>query len=265
MLERSRTLVTGASGGIGEAIARELAARGSHLVVTARREDRLHALAAELSRRHGVRVDVAPADLAAPGGPDALVQALGARDLSIDHAILNAGAGVYGPLAEAAPGSQTAMVRLNCEAIVALAHALVPAMVARRRGGLLLVASTASFQPAPHYAVYAASKAFVKSFGVALAEELRASGVTVSVLCPGPVATEFHARAGIGAELPATLRPLALPANEVARAALDGFERGETIVVPGVGNQLQRGIAALTPDTLAAALAGRVLRRARRV
>jgi uncharacterized protein len=242
-------LLTGASGGLGEAFARLLHARGAKLIVTGRKKDRLDALAAALGATPIV------VDLAAD--PSALLRALADRGLEPELAVLNAGAGVNGPFAERAIEGHAATIRLNAEATTTLAHALVQPMIRARRGGLLFVASTASFQPAPGYAVYAATKAYLRSFGVALHEELRGTGVRVTVACPGPIATEFHVNAGLAA-MPASLRPLVLSPDEVARRALDGWTKGRALVVPGGMNAAGRAFAALTPDPIAARLARRM-------
>lgn len=242
-------LVTGASGGLGEAFARLLAARGAKLTITGRKRDRLEALSRELGAT-AVAVDLA-------ADPAALLRALAERGLEPELAVLNAGAGVNGPFAERTIEAHTSTLRLNAEATTVLAHALVQPMVRARRGGLLLVASTASFQPAPGYAVYAATKAYLRSFGVALHEELRGTGVTVTVACPGPIATDFHVNAGLPA-MPASLRPLVLSPDEVARRSLDAWMRGRALVVPGGMNAAGRAVAALTPDPIAARLARRM-------
>ena len=186
-------LVTGASSGIGEAFARALAARGTNLVLVARSAARLEALAAELTARHGVRADTIAADLSDPGAPDAILAELRVRALEIDTLINNAGFGTHGDFAALDGRRERDEVIVNAYAPVALTRLLLPAMIARKHGAIVNVASTAAFQPVPYMATYGATKAFVLSFGEALAEEVRAHGVRVVVLCPGQTDTAFFA------------------------------------------------------------------------
>ena len=250
------TLVTGASSGLGEQFARQLAARGSHLVLTARSRDSLVALAAQLGASQGVQTRVVVADLASPEGITALTEGVDALGLEIDHLVANAGFGTWGPFLDESAESQTQMVRLNVEALVALSHHFARGMAARGRGGLLLVASTASFQPTPMFAVYGATKAFVRSFGEATAEELAGTGVRVSVLCPGPVETGFQARAKI--EIAPAQRGLVMEAAEVVRRGLDGYAAGQILVVPGVVNRLGATLASVAPSRLVVPLVRRI-------
>ncbi|HEY6236260.1 MAG TPA: SDR family oxidoreductase, partial [Candidatus Elarobacter sp.] len=189
----STALITGASSGIGEAFARALAARGEDLVLVARSAERLEALAAELSAKHGVRAHVLPADLSDPKAVDALVAELTARGLTVTTLINNAGFGTHGEFASLDAARERDEVIVNVLAPVQLTHALLPAMVARKSGAIVNVGSTASFQPVPYMAVYGATKAFLLSFSEALAEEVRAHGVRVVALCPGQTDTAFFA------------------------------------------------------------------------
>lgn len=237
-------VVTGASSGIGDQIARQLAARGHGVTLVARREDRLTALATELVDRHGVRVEVVPADLSDLDQRVALVEEVAARRLTIDVLVNNAGFSTTGPVAEIDPYREVSMLRTNVEAVDHLCGLVVPGMVRRGRGAVLNVASTASYQPLPGQAGYAASKAFVRSFSVALAGEVGPAGVTVTVLCPGPVATEFAETAGFGQVGEQDVVPAAMwvAAEEVARTGLDALEVGSLVAVPGRAN---RGLALL--------------------
>lgn len=246
------SLVTGASSGIGAEIARQLAARGHGVTLVARRRDRLETLAGELADRHGVRTEVLPCDVADPDQRAGLLTALAALGLAVDVLVNDAGFTTVGPVHAADPASEVAMVQTNVEAVVDLCTRVVAGMVERRRGAVLNVASTAAFQPLPGQAGYAASKAFVLSYTEALRAELREYGVTVTALCPGPVATEFTEAAGWSdAEVEATLpRPLWVSPEAVARAAVDGLEASRAVVVPGLGNRVLSGAARLTPHAL---------------
>lgn len=184
-------LVTGSSSGIGESYARALAALGTHLVLVARSADKLHRLAEELSTQHGVKVTVLPMDLGQLGAAQQLFEACTARKLQIDILVNNAGFGTYGPFEEISPERDHQLIQLNIAAVCDLAHAFLPPMLARGDGALINVASTAGFQPAPFFATYAASKAFVLSFSEALWAEYHRRGVRVLAVCPGPTTTGF--------------------------------------------------------------------------
>jgi short-subunit dehydrogenase len=187
--------VTGASSGLGWAYADSLAARGHPLIVVARREERLHALARRARETHGVETRVVVADLATEEGLAACREALDASPV-LDVAVLNAGFGSHGPVWEVERRRQADMVRVNCVAVVDLAAHLLPRMVARGAGALVVVSSAAAWQPVPSMATYAATKAFGLHFAEALAEELRGTGVCALAVCPGPTTTEFGLAAG---------------------------------------------------------------------
>src|SRR6185503_5359757 len=191
---KSWVLVTGASSGLGEEFARQLAARDANLILTARSQAALERLSRELSRERGIETRIVIADLAEPGGAHALCRDVDALAVPVDHVINNAGFGSTGPFADQNPDELGRMVRLNCEALLILARHFLPAMLARGKGGIVNVASTAALQPMPYMAAYAATKAFVLDLSVAIAEEVRGSGVHVSALCPGPVPTGFQQR-----------------------------------------------------------------------
>lgn len=234
----SAALVTGASSGIGAAIARELAARGHGLVLVARRRERLKALAAELSAEHGVRAEVIGCDLTKPASRDRLPSRIAGLGLEVTVLVNNAGFATGGPFHESDPAREIQQVRLLVEAVVALSSAFVPAMVARGEGAVLNVASTAGMQPMPYSAGYAAAKAYVLSFSEALHVELRGAGVTVTALAPGPVSTEFWEVAGWEAGghsfESAVPRPAWVTAEQAARAGVQGLEAGRRVVVPGL-------------------------------
>lgn len=241
-------IVTGASSGIGEQLARHLAARGHGVTLVARREDRLRTLAEELHTSHGIRAEVVAADLSDAGARTALVSTVAERGLVPDVLVNNAGFSTVGPVAEVDPDREIGMIRTNVEAVAHLCALVVGGMVERRRGAILNVASTAAFQPLPGQAGYAASKAFVRSYSQALAAEVKPHGVTVTALCPGPVKTEFADAAGFedGGEgaLPEFMW---VEADEVATCALEGLDAGRSIVIPGAPNRVLAGLAHLTP------------------
>ncbi len=247
-MAQETVLVTGASSGIGEELARRFAADGAELVLVARSEERLRRLAAELNERHGVAARVEAVDLAAPGAVAALCERLAADGVAVDVLVNNAGYGARGAVAELDLERQLGMVRLNVEALTALTRRLLPGMLERRRGGILNVASTAAFQPGPFMAVYYATKAYVQSFTEALAEELRGTGVTVTSLAPGPTLTGFQKEAEMEGTLLFKLGPM--PAGPVARAGHRAFRRGKVVVIPGIGNRLLAFSTRLTPRWL---------------
>ncbi len=227
-------LVTGASAGIGETFARELARRGMHLVLAARREDRLRALAEELARAHGVETAVVPADLGKPGAPGVLwMEAAEGREIHL--LVNNAGFGLKGRFDELPLERQAEMVRVNCTAPLELAHHALRHMRPRGEGAVVNVASVAGYQPIPLLAAYAATKAFVIALSEALGEESRGSGVRVLVVNPGPVATEFQSVAGT--EVGERTLGIRTP-EQVVGEALRALERGRRSVTPGLVNRL---------------------------
>jgi hypothetical protein len=235
----SAALVTGASAGIGSEIAKLLAARGHALVLVARRKDRLTALADELSDQHGVRVETIAADLGKPTPRGKIPGRIEELGLQIEILINNAGFATGGePFHEADPERELEQVRLDVEAVVALTSAFLPAMVARGRGAILNVASTAGMQPMPYSAGYAAAKAYVLSFSEAIHQEVRGNGVTVTALAPGPVETDFWQIAGwetsTGKSFERSVPGALISPAQAARAAVEGLERGERVVVPGL-------------------------------
>jgi uncharacterized protein len=251
---KGRALVTGASSGIGEELARLMAARGHDLVLAARSEDRLRALASELAAKHGVRAEAVAADLARPGGAAALAAELTRRGVAIDVLVNNAGFAMHGPFAEGDAARQTSLLELNVVALTELTRLLLPGMLARRAGRVMNVASTAAFVPGPFMAVYYASKAYVLSFSVALAEEVKGKGVTVTALCPGATRTRFEVEAGVSSTRLFRGRGV-MSAADVARDAYEGMMAGRAIVVPGLRNRLLAGSSHLAPRTLQARIA----------
>ena len=218
-------LITGASAGIGEEFARQLARRGSDLILVARRKDRLEKLAEEVpTTAHVIECDLGSE---AAKLPDKVAK-LG---VAVDLLINNAGFGTRGRFLELDPEREAEIVRVNCEAIVTLTHAFLPAMVERRRGGLITVASTAGMQPLPYETTYGASKAFAISFMEALSMELRGTGVRCLVVNPGPVKTEWQQVAGYDENT--RIMPGMISAEECAADALRAYDRGKRSVIPG--------------------------------
>jgi short-subunit dehydrogenase len=247
-------LITGASSGIGEAFARALAARGDDVVLVARSAGRLDALAADLSAKHGVRAHVLPADLADPAAVDALVAELAARELTIATLVNNAGFGTHGQFASLDAARERDEVIVNALAPVQLTRALLPAMIARKSGAIVNVASTAAFQPVPYMAVYGATKAFLLSYSEALAEEVRAHGVRVVALCPGQTDTEFFA--GIDEARVGRARTT----RQVVDTALQALERGKVVAVDGFANYALANSVRFVPRRLVARVAARMQR-----
>jgi uncharacterized protein len=245
-------VVTGASSGIGREIARQLARRGHGLTLVARREERLRALAGELTGAHGVRVEVAAADLTEAAARDAVAAAADERGLE-PHVLVNAaGLSTTGPVHRSDPAAEVAMLRTDVEAVAHLTSLLLPGMVERASGAVLNVASTAAFQPLPGQAGYSAAKAFVLAYSQAVRAELTGSGVAVTVLCPGPVDTEFAETAGFDREEAESSLPrfMWVGVEAVAEAALEGLDRGRAVVVPGLANHLGALGARFAPRSL---------------
>ncbi|AKH17235.1 SDR family NAD(P)-dependent oxidoreductase [Deinococcus soli (ex Cha et al. 2016)] len=246
----STALITGASSGIGEQIAMALAARGSHLILVARSEGPLNALADTLRTRHGVQVHVLPQDLTRPHAARDLLDRTQALNLNVDILVNNAGFADYGEFTELDVQKQLDMIQVNITALTELTHAYLPGMRARGRGRVLNIASTAAFLPGPLMAVYYATKAYVLSFSEALHEELRGTGVSVTAACPGPVETGFQAAANMGGSRllrDRLTRAAILPAREVAAQAVTAMLRGEGVHVIGTVNRLQTLLPRLLP------------------
>ncbi len=241
-------LVTGASSGIGAETARELARRGHQVILVARSEDRLEALADEL-RRDGAVAHVLPADLSDRAARAALVDRVAGLGVELDVLVNNAGYSTLGRVAQADPEDEMAMVEVDVVAVVDLCTRFLPGMVARGRGGILNVASTAAFQPLPGQAGYGAGKAFVLSYTQSLAGELKGTGVTATCLCPGPVDTGFGERAGFEPgdfdnALPSFMW---VPAADVARCGLDGLDKGRLYAIPGLANRVAARFSQVAP------------------
>jgi len=255
-------LVTGASSGIGLELAGFLA-RGRHdLVLVARNRERLETVAGGVAEEYGIRARILAADLSEPGAPAAIAAELSADSTRIDVLVNDAGFGAHGFFAAMPLEEQLAMIQVNVAALTHLTGLFLPGMLERRSGRILNVASTAAFQPGPLMAVYYATKAYVLSFSEALASETAGTGVTVTALCPGPVATEFQKRAGTEKGTLAT-GPLAVPARAVAFAGYEGMLRGDPLVIPGLGNRAVVQALRLAPRRLVTAISRRLQEKRR--
>jgi short-subunit dehydrogenase len=227
-------LVTGASAGIGVALAEELAAGGTHLVLTARRRDRLEQLAKTLTEKYKINTEVCVADLTKPLAPQEIFDFTKQKGLEIDLLINNAGFGGYGEFPAVETSLLLDMVQVNCSAVVHLTRLYLPEMIARKRGDVMIVASTASFQAVPYISTYAATKAFDLLLAEGLAEEMKPHGIRVCALCPGSTESEFHAVAN----QPERTKKNQQTAQEVAKTGLKALAAGKSYVISGLGNYL---------------------------
>jgi short-subunit dehydrogenase len=245
--KRPVTLITGASAGIGAALAREFAANGHEVVLVARREQALVALADAIAAKGAPRPTVLRADVARIDAARDLAESLAKRSLEPDIVVNNAGFGLFGAADKLDRAAQLAMIDLNVRALTDLSLAFIDS-IERRKGGILNVASLASFLPGPGMAIYYATKAYVLSFSEALHHELAPRGVRVTALCPGPVPTEFQARAGISGDV--FPRLLTRSAERVAREGYRGLKEGRRVVIPGSSNKVAAMVARIAPHSL---------------
>ena len=248
-------LVTGTSAGIGVALAEELAAGRTNLVLTARRKDRLDALAQRLAAAYKIQTRVFPANLADPAAPEKIFAFTRDNGIEIDLLINNAGFGKYGEFRGVGKERLLEMVQVNCSAVVHLTHLFVQGMVARRRGDILILASTASFQAVPYISTYAATKAFDLLLAEGLAEELKPYGIRVCALCPGSTESEFHVVAGQDKFI-----HRAETAQKVARTGLKALAAGKSYVISGLGNYLGAHGERLVPRRFVTCTAARMFK-----
>ena len=239
-------LVTGASSGIGLALARELAQQGANLILTARRRERLETLAAEIGAK-GLATRIVIADLDDPAAPQQIYDATEGAGITVDILINNAGLGQYGPFYSSRFEQDVSQVRVNCEAVMRMSRLFVERMIERQRGWILITSSVASFQPLPYLSVYAATKAFDRFFALGLAEEVERFGVKVTALCPGPTEAEFSqvagttgAFSGMGSQ----------PAGDVARKAVAALADGRRTIVPNFKSAFTAFLVRLLPTGL---------------
>jgi hypothetical protein len=255
---RPITLITGASSGIGVALAHEFAAHGHEVVLTARREAQLAAIAEEIARSGRPRPHVLPVDLAEVGACGHIGQVLAARGLEPAIVVNNAAFGLFGQAARLDRAAQLVMVELNVRVLTDLPLCFIGSL-ARHRGGILNVASLAAFVPGPSMATYHATKAYVLSLSEAMHRELRPIGIRVTVLCPGPVATEFQERSGMAESL--YPRFMMRSAGRVAREGYQGLMQGRRVVIPGTPNKVAAMLLRLLPRSAGFALARAVQKR----
>jgi short-subunit dehydrogenase len=252
-LKGCSALITGASAGIGREFARQLVGRAGSLVLVARRRERLEELRDELTARHPtLNVHIRPTDLSDESAVTELCAWLEHEKIAIDLLINNAGLGDRGPFATSEPHRVKEMMAVNVAALTQLTRSLLPGMIARKRGAILNVSSSASFLPIPEFAVYAATKAYVTSFSEAIRAELHGTGVTVTSLCPGPVQTEFSKVAQRASSPREKSRPefTYVSVEDVVSAGLNAIERGRPLVIPGFMMKLAMFIVRLTPMPL---------------
>lgn len=261
MLSYKTALITGASSGIGAAFAAALAAEGCDLVLVARSVDKLQALAEQLHRETGRRVEVVAADLTRPQSGATVKAAVDALGLGVDLLVNNAGFGTVGAFHQQNADREADEIALNCGAVVDLSHAFLPAMVAAGHGAIINIASSAAFQPMPTMAVYAATKAFVWSFSDALREEYRSRGVQVMSVCPGPVDTPFFEATGHSQMRDLIPKGSMTTADAVVAATLAGLRAGRGRVIPGGLMKASAALTALLPRALVVRAVGRMMRR----
>jgi short-subunit dehydrogenase len=247
-------LITGASSGLGEEFARQLARENYDLVLTARREDRLRTVAAEANKLGSSKVEVIASDLGQPDAAAKLHQQVAQRGIEIECLVNNAGFGTHGIFHKLPLDRELDEIDLNIKALVALTRLFLDGMVARQRGTIINVASTAAFQPVPYMATYAATKAFVLNFSEAVAHEVRRDGVKVMALCPGPTRTEFQAAAGVGtSSFPSFAY---MDAYTVVAQALASAKRGKAVRINGIINQVMAQSNRISPRSVTARIAG---------
>jgi len=249
-------LVTGASAGIGTALAEELAAGGTHLLLTARRRNRLEELASRLRSKFRIQAEIFEADLSKPSAPQEIFNFSQEKGIAVDLLINNAGFGQFGELTTVDTHRLLDMVQVNCTAVLHLTRLFLPQMIARRRGDVLIVASTASFQAVPYISTYAATKVFDLYLAEGLAEEMKPHGIRVCALCPGTTESEFHEVAGH----PSHSKGRQETAEKVAKTGLRALAAGKSYVISGLGNYLGAHGERLVPRRFVTRVAANLFR-----
>ena len=252
----SWAVVTGASAGIGRAIAEQLAAEGTNLFLTARRLDRLNEIADWLRMQRGIEVETFAADLGEPGAPEEIYKRTEASGVRPSLLVNNAGFGLFGEFHAAERARLLTMIQVNCAAVVALTHLYLPGMIERGAGDILILSSTAAFQSVPYHSVYAATKGFDLLFAEGLAQEVSNFGIRVCALCPGNTESEFHQTAGEPSDVPLQRQK----ADEVARLGLDGLRNGKHTVICGLGNLVGMEVQRLLPRRLVSSVSAKIFR-----
>jgi short-subunit dehydrogenase len=256
---RETVLITGASGGIGEELAKLFAEDGSDLVLVARNGAKLRTLGESLSAQYKVRVETLAMDLSTAESSKGVFDFLEGKGMAVDVLVNNAGFGTFGPFVESFVEDELGQIQLNVTTLTHLTRLLLPGMVRRGRGRILNVASTAAFQPGPLMAVYYATKVYVLSFSEALANELKGSGVTVSCLCPGPTKTGFNERAKLGNAGLLSRKSVLMEASAVARRGYDGMRKGKRLIIPGLLNKILAHSTRLGSRGLSASVVRRIM------
>ena len=254
----TRALITGGSVGIGAALADVFARNGHDLILVSRTREKLEARASAVRRQFGVDVVCVADDLADPQGARRVYEAVAARSLDVHYLVNNAGVGVYGKFAKTDLDAELRMIQLNVTSVVDLTKRFLPAMIARRDGRILNIASTAAFVPGPWMSVYYATKAFLLSFSEAIDYELQPNGITVTTLCPGPTESEFKVRAG--SQRSRLFEAFVMDAPRVARVGYDAMMHGKAVAVPGLRNKIVPVAERLVPRPLMVRLSHRAAR-----
>jgi short-subunit dehydrogenase len=258
MSERPTAVITGASSGIGASVAKKLAQRKYDCVLTARRTDRLEALAKELEQVHQIKAHVITSDLGERGGAEKLIRSVADLGVTVDVLINNAGFGIYGNLVDQPADRVAQMIELNMTSLTTLTHHYAKEMVTRKRGHILQVSSIGAFQPSPLYAVYSATKSYVLLLSHALNYELKGTGVSVTTICPGLTATEFHEVAAH--KKPGWMDMITMSADDVAEIGIRSMLKGRSVVVPGLANKITIFFVGLIPQSWATAGAAMSMR-----
>ena len=256
-MQKKTALITGGSAGIGLALAKCFAAHGHDLVLIARSRDTLEAAAGKIEGKYGVKVTTLVFDLSDPESPQKLFDLITGETIQVDFLINNAGFGLGGEFADTDIDKELDMIQVNVATVVHLTKLFLPAMIKRKEGRIMNLASTASFYPGPHASIYYASKAFILSFSEAIAEELRNTGVTVTALCPGPTHTEFAERSGTS-NTRLFKQSIVASAEDVARFGYAAMMRGKRVAVPGIGNKFLIQADRLAPRRLVTLLTRKI-------